>query len=93
MPKKGQTTVNYSQSLDYDYTDDDDNDNNIEEDISDNDCELEKDNKINQTLPSLSQILIVSFLLGKREFILSRNSTKNFIIKYVNTKNYLKPKN
>ena len=78
MPKKGQTTVNFSQSLDYDYTDDDDDDNNIEEDISDNNYELEKDNKINQTLPSLSQILIVSFLLEKREFILSRNSTKKF---------------
>ena len=78
MPKKEQRTVNFSQSLDYDYTDDDDDDNNFEEDISDNDYELEKDNKINQTLPSLSQVLIVSFLLGKRELILSRNGTKKF---------------
>ena len=72
--KKNKSVVNLSQSLDYD--DVDDNDNDVEEDISDNEYETEKSNKINQNLPSLSQILIVSCLIGKREFILSRNGTK-----------------
>jgi len=76
MPKRNKSAVNFSQSLDYDDTDDIDND--AEEDISDNEYEIEKSNKINQTLPSLSQILIVSRLIGKREFILSRNGTKKF---------------
>ena len=72
--KKNKSVVNLSQSLDYD--DVDDNDNDVEEDISDNEYETETSNKINQNLPSLSQILIVSRLIGKREFILSRNGTK-----------------
>ena len=76
MPKKNKSVVNLSQSLDYD--DVDDNDNDVEEDISDNEYETETSNKINQNLPSLSQILIVSRLIGKREFILSRNGTKKF---------------
>ena len=78
MPKKNKSVVNLSQSLDYD--DVDDNDNDVEEDISDNEYETETSNKINQNLPSLSQILIVSCLIGKREFILSRNGklTKKF---------------
>ena len=74
--KKNKSVVNLSQSLDYD--DVDDNDNDVEEDISDNEYETETSNKINQNLPSLSQILIVSRLIGKREFILSRNGTKKF---------------
>ena len=76
MPKKNKSVVNLSQSLDYD--DVDDNHNDVEEDISDNEYETETSNKINQNLPSLSQILIVSRLIGKREFILSRNGTKKF---------------
>jgi hypothetical protein len=75
MPKKNKTVVNLSQSLDYDEIDDNDD---VEEDISDNEYETEKSTKINQNLPSLSQILIVSRLIGKREFILSQNGTKKF---------------
>jgi hypothetical protein len=75
MPKKNKTVVNLSQSLDYDEVDDNDD---VEEDISDNEYETEKSTKINQNLPSLSQILIVSRLIGKREFILSQNGTKKF---------------
>ncbi|CAF4451165.1 unnamed protein product, partial [Rotaria sp. Silwood2] len=79
MPKRTEGSVNFSQSIDYDDSDSDGNEN--EDNISDNDYEVEKSNKIHENLPSLSQILIVARLLGKREFILCRNGTKKFFNK------------
>ncbi|CAF3978277.1 unnamed protein product, partial [Rotaria sordida] len=79
MPKRTDGSANFSQSIDYDDSDNDKSEN--EDDISDNDYEVEKSNKIHKNLPSLSQILIISRLLGKREFILSRNDTKKFFNK------------
>ncbi|CAM4827034.1 unnamed protein product [Rotaria magnacalcarata] len=77
MPRKKDLTINLPQSLDYDDAEDDNND--IEYDMSDDEYELEKQlNNIKRNLPSLSQILIVCHLLGKREFVLSRNATKKF---------------
>ncbi|CAF4053549.1 unnamed protein product [Rotaria magnacalcarata] len=77
MPRKKDLTINLPQSLDYDDAEDDNND--IEDDMSDDEYELEKQlNNIKRNLPSLSQILIVCHLLGKREFVLSRNGTKKF---------------
>ncbi|CAF1677681.1 unnamed protein product [Rotaria magnacalcarata] len=55
--------------------------NNIKRNLPslDDEYELEKQlNNIKRNLPSLSQILIVCHLLGKREFVLSRNATKKF---------------
>ncbi|CAF4281668.1 unnamed protein product, partial [Adineta steineri] len=43
-----------------------------------NSINKEKMNKIHQHLPSLTQILIVSYLIGKRIFHVSRTGTKNF---------------
>ncbi|CAF4275616.1 unnamed protein product [Rotaria magnacalcarata] len=79
MPKRKESTANIPESLDYDDVDDENND--LDDDISDDDYEMEKRNNTNKNLPSLSQILIVSQLLGKREFILSRNGTKKFYSK------------
>ncbi|CAF5158724.1 unnamed protein product, partial [Rotaria magnacalcarata] len=84
MPRKKDLTINLPQSLDYDDAEDDNND--IEYDMSDDEYELEKQlNNIKRNLPSLSQILIVCHLLGKREFVLSRNGTKKF---YNNVRQY-----
>jgi hypothetical protein len=80
MPKKNEPIVNVSQSLEYDDIDDDDN-NDIEDDMSDEEYESEKLNNIQQNLPSFSQILIICRLLGKHEFVLSRNGTKKFFNK------------
>jgi len=68
--------MNSEQILDYDDGEDDNND--LEEDMSDNEYDSEKSKKINQNFPSLTQILIVSRLIGDRQFILSRNGTKKF---------------
>jgi hypothetical protein len=76
MPKKTESTIPQPQSLDYD--DSVDEDDNLEDDISDNEYETENLNNIKQNQPSLTQILIVCRLLGKREFILSRTGTKKF---------------
>ncbi|CAF1176395.1 unnamed protein product [Rotaria sordida] len=76
MPKKNDVTTNTSQSLDYDEGDGETNNN--DDDISDEDYEFEKMSHIRRQSPSLSQILIVYQLVGKREFILSRNGTKKF---------------
>jgi hypothetical protein len=76
MPKKNESTLNVSQSLDYDDINDDNND--IDEDISDDEFEFENSTETSQNLPSLTQILIVSRLIGRRQFILSRNGTKKF---------------
>ncbi len=74
MPKEKETNINVSQSIEYDETDEDRDD--FDEDISDDDYETEQSNNIHQNLPSLSQILIVARLIGKRELILSRDGTK-----------------
>ncbi|CAF4822880.1 unnamed protein product [Rotaria sp. Silwood1] len=76
MPKKNDVTINTSESLDYDEDDDETNDN--DDDISDEDYEFEKTSHTRRQSPSLSQILIVCQLVGKRQFILSRNGTKKF---------------
>ncbi|CAF4938783.1 unnamed protein product [Rotaria sp. Silwood1] len=76
MPKKKDSTLNTPQSLDYNDIDDEDNDN--EEDLSDEEYESERLNSIKENLPRLTQILIVARLIGKREFVLSRNGTKKF---------------
>ena len=76
MPKKKDLTLSTPQSLDYDDTDDENNDE--EEDLSDEEYESERLNKIKQNLPSLAQILIVARLIGRHEFVLSRNGTKKF---------------
>ncbi|CAF3932869.1 unnamed protein product [Rotaria sp. Silwood1] len=76
MPNKKDSTLNTPQSLDYNDIDDEDNDN--EEDLSDEEYESERLNSIKENLPSLTQILIVARLIGKREFVLSRNGTKKF---------------
>ena len=76
MPKKSESTIPQPQSLDYD--DDLDQNDNIEDDISDDEYNTENLNNIKQNQPSLTQILIVCRLLGKREFILSRIGTKKF---------------
>ncbi|CAF4331108.1 unnamed protein product, partial [Adineta steineri] len=76
MPKKKEAKLNYSQTLEYDDANDDNNDE--DEDISDDEYNNEKMNKIDQHLPSLTQILIVSYLIGKRIFHLSRTGTKKF---------------
>ncbi|CAF1503437.1 unnamed protein product, partial [Adineta steineri] len=70
---------NYSQTLEYDDANDDNNDE--DEDISDDEYNNEILNKIDQHLPSLTQILIVSYLIGKRMFHLSRTGTKTFYTK------------
>ncbi|CAF1472691.1 unnamed protein product, partial [Rotaria sp. Silwood1] len=74
--RRKDSTLNTPQSLDYNDIDDEDNDN--EEDLSDVEYESERLNSIKENLPSLTQILIVARLIGKREFVLSRNGTKKF---------------
>lgn len=76
MPKKNESKLNNSNTLEYDDVNDDNNDE--DEDISDNEYNNEKTNKIDPHLPSLTQILIVSRLIGKRIFHLSRTGTKKF---------------
>jgi hypothetical protein len=78
MPKRKDVTINLPQTLDYDNSQDEDDD--TEPDISDDEYEVKKNkiNEIKKNLPSLAQILIVSRLLGKREYILSRTGTKKF---------------
>ena len=77
--KETEGSINLSQSLDYDDTDDTSDEN--DDDISENDYEVKKSTTVDQNLPSLSQILIISRSLGKREFILCQNGTKNFLNK------------
>ncbi|CAF4916752.1 unnamed protein product, partial [Rotaria magnacalcarata] len=77
--KKNDSKLNYSQTLEYDDVNDDNNDE--EEDISDNEYTNESTNRVDQHLPSLSQIFIVSSLIGKSIFHLSRTGTKKFYIK------------
>ena len=79
LPHKGQLSIKSSQSIEYDDVDDDVNAD--EESISDSDYEAEKSNTFEQNVASISQILIVARLLGKREFILCRNGTKKFLNK------------
>ncbi|CAF0723704.1 unnamed protein product [Adineta steineri] len=74
--EKKEAKLNYSQTLEYDDANDDNNDE--DEDISDDEYNNEKMNKIDQHLPSLTQILIVSYVIGKRMFHLSRTGTKKF---------------
>lgn len=77
MPKQTNSTTNLPQSLDYDNSEDDDND--IDSDISDDEYETENNfNQFQTNSISLTQILIIARLLGKREFVLSRNGTKKF---------------
>ncbi|CAF3129238.1 unnamed protein product [Rotaria sp. Silwood2] len=76
MPKKNDSKLNYSHTLEYDDVNDDNNDE--DEDISDNEYNNESTNRLDQHLPSLIQILIVSRLIGKRIFHLSRTGTKKF---------------
>ncbi|CAF3345808.1 unnamed protein product, partial [Rotaria socialis] len=76
MPKTNHSTLNYSHTLEYDDANDDNNDE--DEDISDNEYNNESTNRIDQHLPSLTQIFIVSRLIGKRIFHLSRTGTKKF---------------
>lgn len=80
LPHKGQLSIDSTQSIEYDDADDDDA-NADEESISDSDYETEKSNTFEQNLASVSQILIVARLLGRREFILCRNGTKKFLNK------------
>ncbi|KAF9760595.1 hypothetical protein NGRA_3095 [Nosema granulosis] len=77
MPKKEHSNMNFAQSLDYDQDDDTDQEDNLSEE----DLHVEKFATIDQNLPCISQILIVSRLLGKRQFCLSRNGTKKFLNK------------
>ncbi|CAF4451248.1 unnamed protein product, partial [Adineta steineri] len=76
MPKKKEAKLNYSQTLEYDDANDENNDE--DGDSSDDEYNKEKMNKIDPHLPSLTQILIVSYLIGKRIFHLSRSGTKKF---------------
>jgi hypothetical protein len=76
MPNGNETNTNISQPIEYEESDEEHDD--IDEDISDDDYESEQSNDINNNLPSLSQILIVCRLIGKRELILSKNGTKKF---------------
>jgi hypothetical protein len=76
MPKKDESTLNFSQTIEYD--DVNDENNGDEEDISDNEFNTEKNNKIDQRLPSLTQIFIVARLIGNRVFHLSRIGTKKY---------------
>lgn len=79
MPKKIEGSLNFSQSIGYDDSDDDIDD---DEDYSnDNDSELELPKTIRQSLPTLTQILMVARLLGKHEYTLSRTGTKKFFNK------------
>ncbi|CAF4606207.1 unnamed protein product, partial [Rotaria sp. Silwood2] len=79
MPKRIDICTIITQSTNY--SDSDDENNGSENDISDSDYEDETSNKIYEHLPSLSQILIVARLIGKREYILCRNGTKKFFNK------------
>ncbi|CAF3683536.1 unnamed protein product [Rotaria sp. Silwood1] len=79
MPKRIDICNIITQSTNY--SDSDDENNGSENDISDSDYEDETSNKIYEHLPSLSQILIVARLIGKREYILCRNGTKKFFNK------------
>lgn len=76
MPKKNGVIINNSELLDYDDGEDDANDR--DNDISDDDCDCQESNQIQKRYPSLSQILMVCQLIGKRKFVLSRNGTKRF---------------
>lgn len=81
MPKKNETHLNLSQTIEYDeFDDENDNgsDQDDDDDISDDDYQAERKDISNQNLPSLCQILIVIRLLDKRKFVLSRNGTKKF---------------
>lgn len=78
LPKKIETTINISHSIEYESEEDTNED---EENISDSEYEIETSNEIDHNLPSISQVLIVAKLIGKREFVLSRNGTKKFLNK------------
>lgn len=79
IPRTEHLKVNYSNQLEYDdETNDTNKDEDDDDDISDNEFSKEKNNKIDERLPSLTQILIVSRLIGKRSFHLSRIGTKKF---------------
>jgi hypothetical protein len=78
MPKKKETTMTQPQPQSLDYDDTDTENDDIEDDISDDEYQMENLDNIKQNQPSLTQIFIVCRLIGKREFILSRNGTKKF---------------
>jgi hypothetical protein len=78
MPKSADKTNNTSYIVEYDDMNTENDDDEDDEDISDNEYNHETNNKINPTLPSLTQIFIVSYLMGKRTFVLSRTGTKKF---------------
>jgi hypothetical protein len=78
MPKKNEVNLNLSQSIEYEEVDDGDDDDQYDDDISDDDYETEQKVNSNHNLPTLCQILIICRLIGKRNFILSRNGTKKF---------------
>ena len=62
-------------SLDYDDSDDE---SDIDDDISEDEYKMEKLNNAKPNQPSFTQILMFCRLLGKREFILSKNGTRKF---------------
>jgi len=76
MPKNAKLVMNFSQSIEYD--EDDEGEDDPDEDISDDDYQIEQTIDFNRNLASLSQIVIVCRLLGKREFVLGRRGTKTF---------------
>jgi hypothetical protein len=78
MPKRDETTPNMSYTVEYDDMNNENENDDDDEDISDNEFNDETNNQINPTLPSLTQIFIVSYLIGKRTFVLSRTGTKKF---------------
>ena len=81
MPKKNQSNLNFTHVLEYDDLNDndaDDKNDDDDDDISDNEYNNERHQTINHNIPSLTQIFIVSRLLGKRDFRLSRIGTKKF---------------
>lgn len=79
MPKKNEINLNLSQSIEYDDVDEHQiGDDEYDDDISDTDYETEQEENLIHNLPTLCQILIISRVIGKRIFVLSRNGTKKF---------------
>lgn len=73
--KKENPMIATPHSLGYDDYDDE---SDIDDDISEDEYKMEKLNNAKPNQPSLTQILMVCRLLGKREFILSKNGTRKF---------------
>lgn len=77
LPKRSNIVLDVSEELAYDT----DEDSDREEDLNEIDLMHEKVPKINHVIQTFSQILMITHMIGRKQFILSRYGTKKFLDK------------